>query len=77
MNGGIYKDPDARKAYQKHYYAERRKNQLESPEYIMRKCIRSVKGLRKEIGDYNTNRVIETLENIYKESVLPTEDSQV
>ena len=77
MASGIYKDPEARKAYQKMKYAERREKQLESKEYIMRKCIRSVKGLRKEIGDYNTNRVIEVLENIYKESVLPTEDSQV
>lgn len=67
MSSGIYKDPEARKAYQKMKYAERREKQLESKEYILRKCIRSVKGLRKEIGDYNTNRVIEVLERIYKE----------
>ena len=67
MPSGIYKDPEARKAYQKMKYAERREKQLESKEYIMRKCIRSVKGLRKEIGDYNTNRVIEVLERIYKD----------
>jgi len=64
---GIRKDPEARKAYQRMKYAERREKQLESKEYILRKCIRSVKGLRKEIGDYNTNRVIEVLERIYKD----------
>lgn len=66
MMQGIYKDKEARKAYQRMKYAERREKQLESKEYILRKCIRSVKGLRKEIGDYNTNRVIEVLERIYK-----------
>lgn len=67
MASGIYKDPEKRKAYQKMKYAERREKQLESKEYVLRKCIRSVKGLRKEIGDYNTNRVIEVLERIYRE----------
>lgn len=67
MANGIYKDPAARKAYQRMKYAERREKQLESKEYVLRKCIRSVKGLRKEIGDYNTNRVVEVLERIYKD----------
>lgn len=70
MASGLYKDPEARKAYQKMKYAERREKQLESKEYILRKCIRSVKGLRKEIGDYNTNRVVEVLEGIYKDGKL-------
>lgn len=66
MSSGIYKDLESRRAYQRKYHAEMRKKQTDSKEYVIRKCIRSVKGLRKEIGDYNCNRVIECLESVYR-----------
>ena len=63
----IYKDTEKRKEYLREYHKARYAKQKESKEYLLRKCIRSVKGLRKEIGDYNTNRVVEVLERIYKD----------
>lgn len=69
MQSGIYKDAEKRKAYQHQYQVERWKKKKESREYLIRKCIRRVKGLRKEIGNYNTNVVIELLEEIAREEL--------
>lgn len=50
-----------RREYQHQYHLQRRQQQLNSREYIVRQCMSAVRKLRKEIGDYNTDRVLEVL----------------
>ena len=50
-----------RKEYQKQYHIARREQQINSKEYIIRQCMSAVRKLRKEIGDYSTDRVLEVL----------------
>ncbi len=50
-----------RREYQKQYHLARREKQVNSKEYIIRQCMSAVRKLRKEIGDYSTDRVLEVL----------------
>lgn len=50
-----------RREYQKQYHLARREKQVASKEYIIRQCMSAVRKLRKEIGNYSTDRVLEVL----------------
>jgi len=50
-----------RREYQKQYHLARREKQITSKEYIIRQCMSAVRKLRKEIGNYSTDRVLEVL----------------
>ena len=58
-----------RKAYERDYHREyyQKQKELNSPDVMVR-AIARVKKLSKEIGQLNTNRVVEVLEEIKKES---------
>lgn len=72
MSSGIYKDPEKRKEYFRKRYEENREEILEqsrqrrmdSRKYIVGQCMKSVRKLKKEIGEYNCNRVLDELEKI-------------
>ena len=61
MSSGIYKDSEARKEYLRNYYSKSKQQKMQSKEYIIRQCMRAVRKLRKEIGDYSCDRVLEVL----------------
>jgi hypothetical protein len=50
-----------RTEYQRQYHLARREKQINSKEYIIRQCMSAVRKLRKEIGNYNCDRVLEVL----------------
>lgn len=74
MASGIYKNPENRKEYLHKRYEEhkeeiseqRRQRRMETRQYIVTQCIKSVRKLKKEIGEYNCNRVLEELEKLRK-----------
>ena len=61
MSSGIYKDAEARKEYLRQYHLERKEKKMQSKEYIIHQCMKAVRKLRKEIGDYSCDRVLEVL----------------
>lgn len=68
----MYKDSEKRRAYQHKRYENNkaeilkmsRERRLDSRKYIVTQCIKSVRKLKKEIGEYNCNRVLDELEKL-------------
>jgi hypothetical protein len=50
-----------RKEYQHQYHLARRAEYENSKGYVIKQCMKSVRKLRKEIGNHNCNLVLEAL----------------
>jgi hypothetical protein len=75
MKSGIYKNSENRKAYLREYYQahkeeknaaakEQYKLKQDPRKYAISQCMSCVRKLKKEIGEYSCNRVLDELEKL-------------